>query len=620
MTTKPVLCAFLLLCASYVCLARDVRTVAPPFPRIANCYGSGLSWQTWEQGRDYWGKLDLFIGGGYDLHYDWENERWPGALARIEENVAHLREVNPTALVLPYVDVIEGPDNPNIPQAWWDLRDGQRWSGWPGMFRIDTSLPEVLQFNLDRVRGEVLGRDCFDGVFYDCWGPDEWLVPKTAELREGDAIVMINEWNLPRAGFADLNGCLAEDELNRVVEGIVDFEEFLARYLKWSSESRKPVTTTLVCHPRNMNMDPWHWDKVPWQERRDYADSLRDSDPQMVRFGLTTTLLGDGYFGYDCANLGRGQWWWYPEFDAPLGYPKGPAERRADGLWQRQFDGGLVVVNGTLYDAEVTLDANADDISTHRVGTQFTLRSFDGRIFIPSDAAPTPGDDSPPGITAAPPTSLRTATLDDGSVVAQTPKGLELRFSPSGELRVIRHGGATVMRGGWPIAALQPFRTMEARDSRPPEVSSTPEEASLRFAGTLAGDERSVSYEETCTVQPDNRLTLAFRFTAETDLDLRMWRHYFLFPVSDYAGRRATAGTQTIVLPAELGEPELLPASQEFQIDAEGGTIRIDSSFPMSLVDHRKWGTQDYLLAGYPVSGAVKAGTAWEVAMTVEVR
>ena len=202
----------------------------------------------------------------------------------------------------------------------------------------------------------------------------------------------------------------------------------------------------------------------------------------------------------------------------------------------------------------------------------------------------------------------------------QTPKELELRFSPSGELRVIRHGGATIMRGGWPVAALQPFRTMEARDSRPPEVSSTPEEASLRFAGTLAGDGQSVSYEETCTLQPDNRFTLTFRFTAETDLDLRMWRHYFLFPVSDYAGRRATAGTQTIVLPAELGEPELLPASQEFQIDAEGGTIRIDSSFPMSLVDHRKWGTQDYLLACYPVSGAVKAATAWEVEVTVEVR
>ena len=66
--------------------------------------------------------------------------------------------------------------------------------------------------------------------------------------------------------------------------------------------------------------------------------------------------------------------WWYPEFDAPLGRPKGPAEHRPDGLWQRQFDGGLVVVNGTLYDAELTLAANSEDISTHRLGTRFTLR------------------------------------------------------------------------------------------------------------------------------------------------------------------------------------------------------------------------------------------------------
>jgi len=94
--------------------------VDPPYPRIGNCYGAQLT-KKWEEGREYWSKLGLIVGGGYDLHYDWENPRWTKTLRTVEENIARLRTVNPHVLVLPYVDVIEGPDNPNVPKHWWDL-------------------------------------------------------------------------------------------------------------------------------------------------------------------------------------------------------------------------------------------------------------------------------------------------------------------------------------------------------------------------------------------------------------------------------------------------------------------------------------------------------------------
>ena len=48
----------------------------PPFPRIGNCYGAGLGSVSWEKGGRYWSKLGLIIGGGYDLHYDWDNPRY----------------------------------------------------------------------------------------------------------------------------------------------------------------------------------------------------------------------------------------------------------------------------------------------------------------------------------------------------------------------------------------------------------------------------------------------------------------------------------------------------------------------------------------------------------------
>ncbi len=606
--------------ATNVCWARDAAAVNPPFPRIGTCYGAGLAWKRWEQGKDWWSKLDLIIGGCYDLHYDWDHPRWKRVLPRLEKTLAKLRQVNPNCLVLPYVDVVEGPDNPALPKHWWDLRKGERWSGWPGYFRINTRLPEVLQFNLDMVRARILSRSMFDGVFYDCWPPDDWLVPRTAKLRGGKAIVMINNWNLPATGFADLNGCLAEDELNRVVDGKVDFEDFLGRYLRWCRESRRPVTTMLVCHPRTNPEDPWANAKRTHQERLALIEKARTADPQMLRFGLATTLMGDGYFGYDGGNgLSRGNWWWYPEYDAPLGYPKGPARRRADGLWQREFDGGLVMVNGTSYDAAVVLAARSRDVSTGRISTRFTIPMYDGRIFLPTHAAATPGDDVPPRLTREPAKTLEAVRLSDDLLVARAPEGLELRFRRTGELSHILLRGEMVVAGGWPAIYNHPMRRYRPEKVAEPQISLSPDEAVLVFRGQLVQGGKRISYTETATLKTGNRFALRYAFTVRDDVDLRMWRHYVSFPVRLYAGGRAEAGGQRIVLPKTLGKASLLPAAKQVTVEGPRAKIAITSSVPLALVDHRKWKSSEYLLAGYPLSGQVPAGTKLTVEMAVQV-
>ncbi|HJN18176.1 MAG TPA: putative glycoside hydrolase [Armatimonadota bacterium] len=612
-------CCALLLGSTTEVYARDVTELDPSYPRIANCYGSRLGWESWEKGAGYWSKVDLIIGGCYDLHYDWDDARWERVIPRLEQNIALLREANPTALVLPYVDVIEGPDNPDIPEHWWDLRDGERWSGWPGFFRINMKLPDVLQFNLDKVRDQVMAREMFDGVFYDCWGPDPWLVPRTAQLRDGKAVVMLNEWNLPTDGHDSLNGCLAEDELNRVIEGKVDFEEFLGRYLRWSNEGRKPAITTIVCHPRDLDMDPWAWSKVDWQERTKLAQDLQNADPQTMRFGLTTTLMGDGYFAYDCANLGRGQWWWYPEFDAPLGKPVGSAIRNADGTWQREFEGGLVVTNGASYDAVVELPAKRRDMSTGRVGTTFTIPMFDGRIFLPTDEAPTAGPDIEPRLTAGPPDALRVVTLEDGITVVQAPDGLELRFTSTGELRNILLNRQMIMTGGWPVVAAPPMRHFAVEDSAEPLVSTTDQRVELTFAGDLVEGDQRVRFTETCSIEPHNRFTLRFDYEAVTDANFRLFRHYFFLPVHRYAGAAVTDGEASRQLPREVEKDTLLAGAQQLEITTGEHAVIIDSSVPMSLVDHRQWGSEDYLLAGYPVSGEVKRGATWSVEITTRI-
>jgi len=528
--------------------------------------------------------------------------------------------VNPKVIVLPYVDVIEGIDHKSIPGAWWELNaEGKRWQGWPGYYRINTKLPEVLDYNLAMVRDRILARSCFDGVFYDCWHVEDILCPKTVALRDGRAVVMINDWNLPNTGFETLNGCLAEDEFNRVMEGKVDFEDFLARYLRWSRESRKPAVTMLVGHPRKMPMDPFANHQLPWKQRQEVREKLRDSDPQALRFGLATTLMGDGYFGYDSANMGRGDWWWFPEYDAPLGFPKGPAHREADGTWRREFDGGLVVVNGTPYDTTLHLGANHRDVRSDRVAKDFTLRMFDGRILLPTNDSPRGGDDPPVRITAAPTAKVIAASLDEDMQAVKTPGGLELRLSPAGEPQSILWHGKRLFTGGWPTAKSSDGSSVEITKSDKPIISVADNEATVTFRGTTKLGHAMIDYEEKVIAEANDSFTLDFHFTTKSDFKPQFWRHFFMLPVSAFKGAQASNTRSECALPEKLSNESLLPADTKLTLQRAQQTITLDSSTPMSLVDHRKWGTDEYLIASYPVRGEIKAGKTWSYRVKVIV-
>jgi hypothetical protein len=363
----------------------ETGEIPPPFPRIANVYGANLRWADWSIDGTYLQKISLLIGGGWDFWYDWD---MPDKIASLESslsnmttNITNIKTANPKALVLPYVLVDNALDNPLLPSHWWRLDDeGQMISLWPGIYQIKYELPEVLEYNLEKVTDVILSNAFFDGIFYDSWGPDNWLVSETVKLRNGKAIVMFNSWNLPGENFDKANGALSEDEINRIIDGDADFENFLNRYIRWTSECRKPAVTTIVCHPRSAITDPWIWNSMTDEEKATEIDKARLADEQTMRFGLVTALMGDGYFAYDY-GVNRGGWWWYKEYDAHLGYPKGVAYKNSNGTWQRDYEGGTVIVNGTHYDAVIQFSSPHTDASTEEIAQQFTLPSFDGRIF-----------------------------------------------------------------------------------------------------------------------------------------------------------------------------------------------------------------------------------------------
>jgi hypothetical protein len=335
-----------------------------------------------EQGMPYWKKLGLIVGGGSDWHFDYANPRTIASHEKALSAARALRRENPRARILPYYDVIEGPDDPALPPSYW-LRGlwGKRVSTWPGFYRVDTKDKAVLDLTKDAILARAFAEEEWDGAFLDCWEPDGRLVPALRASAPGRFIVT-NIGDLPREASGLANGAMSEDELNRVAAGKKDFAGLMDRYLRWCRESAKPALTIVSCHPRTIDADPWRWAKRSEEERRGILAEGMAADPAMMRFGLCFTLMGDGYFAYDGGTQARGSHWWYPEYEAPLGQPAGPAREIADRVWAREFSGASVRVNGSRCDEELAFDRPMKDASTGRVARRFVLPRIDGRIYL----------------------------------------------------------------------------------------------------------------------------------------------------------------------------------------------------------------------------------------------
>jgi hypothetical protein len=106
------------------------------------------------------------------------------------------------------------------------------------------------------------------------------------------------------------------------------------------------------------------------------------NDFKKVRFGLASTLLGDGFFEFDFGDNDHGQLWMYDEYEAYLGKPVADAKNLTGssnpvraGVWRRDFQHGTVLVNSS--NQAQTIDLDADFERLH--GTQ-DPRTNDGSI------------------------------------------------------------------------------------------------------------------------------------------------------------------------------------------------------------------------------------------------
>ena len=298
-----------------------------------------------------------------------------------------IREHNPDIVILPYIPTVSWNDlywNDSLHQSlysqidddWWLTdSDSDQVSVWPNTraLNLNSGWGEFLP---EWVEDEVLSTNLWDGIFYDevqdsiSWLGDvdvdqngsrdsgshaddlwedayEQLFEETRELIN-DEYVMITNGSSNNRFAPFVNGRMFET-FPSSDNTLAEWESMTKEYLDLEQDVGYPSIQILNVNSENTGVD---------------------DDYQKIRFGITTTLLGDGYFSYDHGTEDHAQLWTYDEYDVYLGAPKTELQNTLDpqnssiesGVWERDFEKGKVIVNATSSKQNVVLEGELEKI------------------------------------------------------------------------------------------------------------------------------------------------------------------------------------------------------------------------------------------------------------------
>lgn len=199
----------------------------------------------------------------------------------------------------------------------------------------------------------------------------EKIFSRTKELAPGKIVVGngVGGGN-GKAYFANLNG-VAIEHFHRA-----NWTEAMNNYFFILEKGKEPAVSIINSNTENTG------------KQDDYAK---------MRFGLASALLGDGYYSFDYGDQAHNQLWWYDEYGVFLGKPlnstynlRDGSTKFAAGLWRRDFQNGVVIVNST--NSAETINFNEEFEKIHgrqdktandgSVGQSITLNGREGAILL----------------------------------------------------------------------------------------------------------------------------------------------------------------------------------------------------------------------------------------------
>lgn len=322
--------------------------------------------------------VKLVLGAVWDHRHGGLATKFTDAsLGQAIKNRKKMLAMNPNMVFLMEVRWRDAPGSflPEDSEFWKRNSDGSRMLGWDGgpepYYMLDYD-NKAFHENIARQSKICIESGVYDGIMLDWSG----YLPVVKTVREaiGDSgliIVNIHDDIHDAKKYQDyINGSFMElnpgDGSPNPYDNKRDWAKIREALLYFEKNFLEPQINCLEV----------------WGDRKDLS-RMR-----------ATTCLGlthsDGYVLYADPNpLSTPDHLhdWYAFWDVSLGKPTGALQNRADGAYQRRFEGGIVVYNpyknGSI---KVTFDKSCKQASTGRVDTQFTIADRDGDIFLDQES------------------------------------------------------------------------------------------------------------------------------------------------------------------------------------------------------------------------------------------
>ncbi len=349
----------------------EAAELKPTYPRLANYF---LKWEINAQEARELAKWDLLI-------LDME------VAGNSPDSLRLIRELNPKVIILGYITTQEIIDDINqaagytgaflrrelkskINDSWW-LRDpaGNRISNWPGTYMLnvsdqagrDASGKRFNDYLPEFVAEKIARPGYFDGVFYDnTWGDVSWVNNGNLDLnndgQKDTASTADQAWASGFKKILEKTRSLTSRDFIIVGNGRVhwDYQGLLNGMMLesfpsfWENGGHWSGSMETYTKLPSVNIPP----SLPVIN----VNKKNQTNYQAFRFGLTSTLLGDGFYSFDYDITNHTQTWWYDEYDFNLGPARNQAQNLLKptsasvwqpGLWRRDFKFGSVFLNST---------------------------------------------------------------------------------------------------------------------------------------------------------------------------------------------------------------------------------------------------------------------------------
>ncbi len=388
-------------------------------PKIAKIYGENIYPDQTEAALRAIARYDLIIGGV-------EFGDTAAQAQKTADNIARVREMNDRAIVLTYIGgACENRlDNPFFSaDCFLRTPEGEFISSWPGSHLLNLSRPETVDSLVRLIASRFDGRRAVDGIYIDCMGgafdlwaaelatgkkvrfdadgdgrPDDiealnraWregklsLLRKLREIYGGAPYILVNGGTDDAYARPYADGNIFEDTVDALT--LPDTmkrltpEDILRKCALWKEGCGGHRNCTYLSNTPLIDCDYNIASTGAPDENVRLLTAGYDSR-QYLRFGLAFTLLTDVHYSYQMHTRCLGQYWWYPEFDTPLGAPLGDAYVAQDGTHRREYENAVVVCNRTLHDVKPHFCERLRDIGSGWTGADFWIPAKDGRILL----------------------------------------------------------------------------------------------------------------------------------------------------------------------------------------------------------------------------------------------